>query len=91
MNLSLVTATLLITLAVIVSGCSTQSVSDQMERPTATQAPEGETQLLPVKQVDEMVNASAGAVIDTTMKDIDTLTKDLQSETFTDLPNDLGQ
>lgn len=91
MKRTLLIVVLLAGLSGIFTGCSNQSVSDQMERPQVTKTPEGETELMPVKPVDQMVNASAGAVIDTTLKDIETLVDDLESEPFTDLPSDLGQ
>lgn len=91
MKRTLLTVVLLAGITGIFTGCTNQSVSDQMERPQVTQTPEGETELMPVKAIDPMVNASAGAVIDTTLNDVETLVDDLESEPFTDLPNDLGQ
>lgn len=91
MKRTLLTLALLVGLTGVLSGCTNQSVSDEMQRPEVTQMPEGETELMPVKAVDPMVNASAGAVINATLDDMESLADDLQSEPFTDLPSDLGQ
>lgn len=79
----------LLVVSVSLSGCSTQPAPEATPLPSPTSQEEPE--LIPVRQVDPTVNASAGAVIDDALKDTSTMLDELSNESFTDLPSDLGQ
>lgn len=71
------------------SGCTNVPLNEQSVDKKPVVSPE--TTLVPVKKVDSAVNAPTTDVLDTTLEETDTLLEDLEADSFTDLPSNLGQ
>jgi uncharacterized protein YceK len=80
---------LILLMLTTMSGCTNVPLNEQSvdNKPTV----EPETTLVPVKEVDTAVNAPTTDVLDTTLEETDSLLEDLESDSFTDLPSNLGQ
>lgn len=86
---------LVLIFAIGVSACTVPNMSeedgDSTESRMSSPTTEPETTLVPVKEVDPSVNQTPTESLDSTIDETDSLIKDMQSDSFTDLPSDLGQ
>ncbi|MBP7876141.1 hypothetical protein KA012_04065 [Candidatus Woesebacteria bacterium] len=88
---TLFTLASLVIFSAVLSGCTLQSVPSATESPLVSPTIEPESSFVPVNKVDPLVNATATEAVDQTLQDTDQMLKDMQQDSFTDLPSDLGK
>ncbi|MBP7876263.1 hypothetical protein KA012_04685 [Candidatus Woesebacteria bacterium] len=88
---TLLTLATLVIFSAVLSGCTLQSTPTEPESPLMSPTIEPESSFMPVNKVDPLVNATATEAVDQTLQDTDQMLKDMQQDSFTDLPSDLGK